>query len=107
MIKRYVASKQFARKALKLIGEHGITDLYAELARNPEEGDLIPHGKGLRKYRVAIPGRGGKSGGARVIYYFATADGSCYLFTIYAKNEMENLPASELKVLAKIVSELK
>ena len=27
MINRYVASKQFARKALKLIGEHGITGL--------------------------------------------------------------------------------
>ena len=107
MIKRYVASKQFARKALKLIGVDGIQALYDELNENPEAGDLIPHGKGLRKHRVAIPGRGGKSGGARVIYYFTAADGSCYLFTIYAKNEMENLPASELKVLAKIVSELK
>ena len=106
MINRYVASRQFARKALKLIGEHGITDLYAQLGRNPEAGDMIPHGKGLRKLRVALPGTG-KSGGAQVIYYFTARDGSCYLFTIYAKNEMENIPASELKVLARIVSELK
>ena len=83
-----------------------IANLYAELKRNPEAGDLIPHGKGLRKLRVALPGTG-KSGGARVIYYFTARDGSCYLFTIFAKNEMENLPAAALKVLAKIVSELK
>ena len=35
---------------------------------DPRRGDLIPGGRGLRKLRAAVAGRG-KRGGARVIYY--------------------------------------
>ena len=39
------------------------------LARDPECGEVMQGTGGVRKVRVALPGRG-KSGGARVIYYF-------------------------------------
>ena len=40
------------------------------LAENPDAGALIEGGGGIRKLRFALPGRG-KSGGIRVIYYWA------------------------------------
>jgi len=41
-------------------------ELQVILLENPSVGDLIPGGRGLRKLRVPLPGRG-KRGGARVI----------------------------------------
>jgi hypothetical protein len=38
------------------------------LLERPDAGAVIVSGKGLRKMRFALPGRG-KRGGARVIYY--------------------------------------
>ena len=39
-----------------------------DILDNPHCGDLIPGGRGLRKMRAAIGGRG-KRGGGRIIYY--------------------------------------
>ena len=39
------------------------------LASDPERGEIMQGTGGVRKVRVAVGGRG-KSGGARVIYYF-------------------------------------
>ena len=39
------------------------------IAANPECGDLIPGGGGIRKVRFAVGGRG-KSGGVRIIYFY-------------------------------------
>lgn len=60
-------------------------------AGDPERHPLIPGGQ--RKARWARPG-GGKSGGIRVIYYFAVPD-AVYLIDVYAKNEKENLSDAE------------
>jgi len=43
----------------------------------------------------------GKSGGARIIYYFKKNPKEIWLLTIYAKNEIENLPLKLLKEIAK------
>jgi hypothetical protein len=42
------------------------------LANHPEEGDLVQGTGGVRKLRWGARGHG-KRGGARVIYYFASA----------------------------------
>jgi hypothetical protein len=49
-----------------------------DMLDNPHCGDLIPGGRGLRKMRAAIGGRG-KRGGGRIIYYLWTARDTCYL----------------------------
>jgi len=41
--------------------------LKRRLNANPEAGEVIPHFGGLRKMRMALPGRGKRSG-ARVVY---------------------------------------
>jgi hypothetical protein len=74
------------------------------LLDNPETGDLIPGGRGLRKLRAALSGRG-KRGGARVIYYWWASNSVCYLVFAYPKNVMDNLTEAQLKTLAQVMTE--
>ena len=73
-----------------------------EILDDPLCGDLIPGGRGLRKMRAAISGRG-KRGGGRVIYYFLTARESCCL--AYSKSEQGDLTAAQLKRLVDVMNE--
>jgi hypothetical protein len=45
---------------------------------------------GLRKVRWQLPERG-KRGGARVIYYWRTAEGQIFLLFLYPKNVRSDL----------------
>lgn len=69
---------------------------------NPGLGILIKGGNGLRKLRWRMEGRG-KSGGARVIYYWAIANERIYLLSIYDKHKQEDLPMDELNYLKRLV----
>lgn len=70
------------------------------LLKNPEAGDVIEGAGGLRKLRHGDQRRGkGKRGGLRVIYYWWDGGRQFWLFTLYDKDEMENLSADEKKVL--------
>lgn len=84
--------------------EHFPDDTFAEfqqlLADRPDAGAVIRGGHGLRKIRVAQPGRG-KRGGARVIYYWRTAENQILLVAVFAKNVRVNLSPAELKALAR------
>jgi hypothetical protein len=75
-----------------------------DIMDNPHCGDLIPGGRGLRKMRAAIGGRG-KRGGGRIIYYLWTACDTCYMVFAYSKTERGDLTASQLKRLAEVVNE--
>jgi len=71
---------------------------------NPEAGDVIEGTGGLRKLRFADPRRGkGKRGGLRVIYYWWVNGQQFWLFTLYDKDEMEDLSAREKKALKELV----
>ncbi|WP_419790144.1 type II toxin-antitoxin system RelE/ParE family toxin [Sphaerochaeta associata] len=58
---------------------------------------------GLRKYRVAFPGRG-KSGSGRVAYVDFTVHGTIYLITAYPKSQKDNLSTEERKEIAKVIA---
>lgn len=55
----------------------------------------------MRKIRIALPGRG-KSGGARVIYYFIERRGRVYLLDIYAKNVRTALTDEEKNAVRRL-----
>lgn len=70
--------------------------------RDPLVGDLIPGGRGLRKLRRPITGRG-KRRGARVIYYYVTAQDMILLIYAYAKSQTGDIPKPFLRAIAEAV----
>lgn len=92
----------FLRCAGSLFADEDLQELQLVLLKNPTAGDLIPAGRGLRKLRVPLPGRG-KRGGARVIYYHWTSQERCYLVYAYAKNVASDLTKEQLRRLAEVI----
>ncbi len=67
---------------------------------SPEAGGQIVGTGGLRKLRFGDSRRGkGKRGGLRVIYYFWTGGPEFWLFTLYDKDEMDDLTPKQREVL--------
>jgi hypothetical protein len=76
------------------------------IAADPERHPVIAGTGGVRKARWGRPG-GGKSGGVRVIYYFAPVPDAVYFLAIYPKNEQENLSNADKKIIRQIVEAIK
>lgn len=75
------------------------------IASNPMAGDLMPGTGGARKVRFAARGKG-KSGGYRVITYYAAEDVPVFLLDVYAKGEKVNLTQAERNELRDILGTL-
>ncbi|MGZ9668913.1 MULTISPECIES: toxin [Pseudomonas] len=76
--------------------------LQLELLKNPEAGDLIEDTGGLRKIRFSDQRRGkGKRSGLRVIYYWWSGFDQFWLFTVYSKNEQDDLTPAQKKLFRK------
>ena len=89
---------------MQLLSEEQYRRFQSELAVNPGAGTVIRGGGGIRKIRVAVGSRG-KSGGARVVYYWAVRRDVILLLCVYAKNESANLTAQQTARLAFAVKE--
>jgi hypothetical protein len=89
---------------LEYMGDEAYAQLQWYLLRNPEAGDLIQAGGGIRKVRWTAPGTG-KRGGTRVIYYLASARGTFFMLDLYAKSEKKDLTPDELKEVRKLLEE--
>ena len=92
MVLTFVETTTFTRLITGLVDD----DLYAEfqehLAQDPESGDLLSGCGGVRKVRMALPGKG-KSGGARVCYLFLKHKNVIYLLYVFTKGDADNLTA--------------
>jgi hypothetical protein len=73
------------------------------IATNPKLGDVMPGTGGARKARVAGRGKG-KSGGYRVITYYAGEDVPILLLALVNKGERANLSNAERNSLRQILS---
>ena len=96
----------FIRQVQAVWDEAERTAFIEFIARNPEEGDFIPETGGVRKIRWMRTGSG-KRGGARVIYFYHSADRPLYLLMVYVKARQENLTAEEKKIVRKLAAILK
>lgn len=76
------------------------------IAADPDGGDLIPGAGGLRKRRIALPGRG-KSGGARIITLYLGESFPVYAVFVYAKNERADLSPKQTRTLMQLVLSIK
>lgn len=101
----FIETPTFSRLLSALLTDDEYANLQGVLASNPEQGDLIKAGGGIRKLRHALPGRG-KSGGVRVIYYWLREDGQIYMLLIYPKSKKDDLTDRETALLREFVKEL-
>lgn len=88
----------------------GVTDgEFAEIERtiaaDPEAGDLIPGTGGARKVRIGGKGRG-KSGGYRVITFYAADDVPVFLLTLVSKGQRADIGQADRNALCQILGTL-
>jgi hypothetical protein len=76
------------------------------LARNPQAGRLIVGSGGCRKLRVGGRGKG-KSGGYRVVTYYAGTDFPVFLVAALSKGSAANFSAAQVNAMAKAVATIK
>lgn len=101
----FIETPTFTRLVTDLLSDEEYRELQEALVENPERGDLIKAGGGIRKVRHGSGGRG-KSGGVRVIYYWASAAGQIYMLLVYPKSKKDTLTDKETAILRKLVKEL-
>jgi hypothetical protein len=96
----FVELPAFDRHRSEYLGDEAFTMLQATLMKSPEAGDAIEGTGGLRKLRFADARRGkGKRGGLRVIYYWWQAGSQFWLYTLYDKDERDDLSPQQRKTL--------
>ena len=100
-----VETQPFKARANGRLTEDEVEAVITTLAKDPTRGALMKGTGGVRKLRVAIGGRG-KSGGARVIYYFYDRSMPVFLLSVYAKNEQDNLSKATRNEMAQVVRSL-
>jgi hypothetical protein len=88
----------------------GVTDtelaeIEETIARDPEAGTIIPGTGGARKVRIGGRGKG-KSGGYRVITYFAAADVPVFLLALVSKGQRADISQAERNALRQILGTL-
>ena len=89
-----VETARFIRQAEGIFSDDERFELIEHLAWNPEAGVVVPGTGGVRKIRWGIGGRG-KSGGARVIYYYHNQTVPLFLLGVFAKNVKVDLTPDE------------
>ncbi len=100
----FIELPMFTKYRADYLDDEGFRGLQQSMLKNPEAGDVIEGTGGLRKLRHGDPRRGkGKRGGLRVIYYWWDGGRQFWLFTLYDKDEMEDLSADEKKLLKRML----
>lgn len=91
---------EFIRKANGLLKENERLSIIKYLALHPSSSELIQGTGGIRKLRWSAQGKG-KSGGARIIYYYHNGTIPLFLLTVFGKGEKANLSKSDRNDLNK------
>lgn len=102
----FVELPAFSRYREDYLDDERFRELQKSMLKNPEAGDVIEGTGGLRKLRHGDPRRGkGKRGGLRVIYYWWDGARQFWLFTLYDKDEMDNLSSDEKRALKRMLKD--
>ena len=101
----FIETPTFTRQVQELLSDEEYRGLQNALAEDPESGDLIKGGGGIRKVRHAAQGRG-KSGGVRAIYYWIKDRHQIYMLVVYPKSKKDDLSDKETAILRELVKEL-
>ena len=101
----FVETSLFSKLLRDYLSDDEYRQLQSYLIEHPDAGAIIRNSGGVRKIRWRSGGKG-KSGGIRVIYFWAKADDQTFFLTLYGKGEQENLSAGDLKRVVKLLEEL-
>jgi mRNA-degrading endonuclease RelE of RelBE toxin-antitoxin system len=99
---KIIETSFFTKRLKNLLPDEDYRNFQNEIILNPGKGKLISGSGGLRKIRWSIPGKG-KSGGVRIIYYWAKTKEVILMLLIYSKNEHDDLSVEQLKILKTLV----
>jgi hypothetical protein len=77
-----------------------------QIAADPQAGDIIPGGGGVRKVRVAGRGKG-KSGGYRILTYYLTDDEPVFLISVINKSKADNLSDTQKAVVKAVAKDIR
>lgn len=101
-----VETAVFLRQADDVWDEEERGEFADFIARNPEEGDVIPQTGGVRKIRWRRRGSG-KRGGVRIVYFYNDPGMPLYLLMIYPKAQREDLSPESKRAVQALVTRLK
>lgn len=101
----FVYTPLFERTARGLFDDESMRQAELELLSDPRAGATVAGTGGIRKLRVALPGRG-KRGSARVAYLYLEVRGRVYFLLAYAKADQVDLTAADKKALRTMATEL-
>jgi len=100
----FVELPAFERYRKEYLDDAAFRRLQADLMANPVAGDIITGTGGLRKLRFSDVRRGkGKRGGLRVIYYWWIEGRQFWLFTVYSKDELDDLTPNQCRNLKAMI----
>lgn len=102
----FIEHPNFTKQIQSLFSDEEYRQFQADLAANPEFGDVIPGLAGLRKIRWAAKGKG-KRGGARIIYLLIPKPGLVYLFYAYTKGDITDMRPEQKKLLVGLIEDIK
>ncbi|MBR5970718.1 MAG: type II toxin-antitoxin system RelE/ParE family toxin [Lachnospiraceae bacterium] len=104
MTRTFIETAVFSRQWAELgLSEEDLRQLQNRILDNPKIGAVIPGTGGVRKVRLAFPGRG-KSGSGRVCYVDFAVCEVVFLMAAYGKGKKENLTDEERNDLKKLVA---
>lgn len=98
----FIETSVFEEDIQQLMPDEAYAEFQQYLAARPDAGDLIQGTGGIRKVRWNLPGTG-KQGGARVIYYWRTAEDQLLMLLVYKKTRQDELTPSQKRALRSIV----
>lgn len=100
----FVEMPAFERYRSEYLDDDAFGALQQKLLKNPEAGAEIPGTGGLRKLRFPDSRRGkGTRGGLRVIYYWYSGKDRFWLFTLFDKDEADDLTPEQKKILKEML----
>jgi hypothetical protein len=101
----FIETPEFVEKIDKIANSDDFFRLQKELLVSPQKGKIERGTGGARKIRMGLKGRG-KSGGARVIYYYLDLRGEIWFLDTYQKKDKQSLTDKEKAQLFRFIKEV-
>lgn len=102
----FVETPFFTKQIVDLVDDDDYGEFQHDLLENPCRGPLLVGCSGLRKVRMALPGRG-KRGGARVIYLYVSEAKTIILLYLFKKSDSENISKAQRNQLGRLAEQIK